>query len=236
MPFPSQSPSNPLPLVHADLDNWSSGLDFLGSLRLVLLEVLQEETAKLLDFGLEAILTSSPGLLGVEELSWDARAGCWDGKVEHIIDLIIHLGELTRVDGIEDGTSVLQWATLATGGGTSTNPAGVQQPSVSLVMLNLVGKHLSIAHGVESQEWLGKAGGEGCLWLGDANFGSGHLGGITRDEVEHSLGGVELRDGWEDTAGIAGEKDDVRWVVGGQARNLGVLDVLNGVGAGKRVS
>jgi hypothetical protein len=51
--------------------------------------------------------------------------------------------------------------------------------------------------------------------------------------VEHGLGGVELGDGWKDTAGVAGEEDDVRWVVAGDARNLGVVDVLNWVSAVK---
>jgi len=48
--------------------------------------------------------------------------------------------------------------------------------------------------------------------------------------VEHSLGGVELGDWWKDTASVACKEDDVAGVVCGQARDLGVIDVLNWVG------
>jgi hypothetical protein len=65
------------------------------------------------------------------------------------------------------------------------------------------------------------------LWLGDTLLGTGHLGGITGDEVEHRLCRVELGDRWENSAGVAGEEDDVGWVVGGDTRDLGVVDVLN---------
>jgi hypothetical protein len=47
--------------------------------------------------------------------------------------------------------------------------------------------------------------------------------------VEHGLLGVELGDGRQDTAGIAGEKNDVLGVTVRLAGNLGVLNVLNGV-------
>ena len=39
-------------------------------------------------------------------------------------------------------------ATLATSGSASSNPSGVQQPGISLVVLNLVGQHLSVTHWV----------------------------------------------------------------------------------------
>lgn len=47
----------------------------------------------------------------------------------------------------------------------------------------------------------------------------------------HSLLGAELGDGRENTAGVAGEQDDVLGVTVRLAGNLGVLDVLDGVGA-----
>jgi hypothetical protein len=43
-------------------------------------------------------------------------------------------------------------------------------------------------------------------------FRTSHLGGIPGDEVVHDLVVVEFRDGWEDTAGIASQEDDVGWV------------------------
>ena len=67
--------------------------------------------------------------------------------------------------------------------------------------------------------------------FGDALFGAGDLGGVARDEVEHGLLGVKLRDRWKDTTSVAGEKNDVAGVVIGDAGNESVLDVFNGVGA-----
>lgn len=135
------------------------------------------------------------------------------------------------MDGVEDGTSVLERTTLATGGGTGANPTGVEEPGIGLVLLDLLGEHGGVAHGVQGQEGLGEARGEGGLGLGDTILGTGHLGGVTRDEVEHGLLGGELRDGGEDTTGVASEQDDVGGVVVALAGNLGVLDVLDGVGA-----
>ena len=72
-------------------------------------------------------------------------------------------------------------------------------------MLDLVRQHPRIAHRVECQEWLREARREGRLRLVDAFFGTGHLGGVAGDEVEHGLGAVELRDGRQHTPGVAGE-------------------------------
>lgn len=48
--------------------------------------------------------------------------------------------------------------------------------------------------------------------------------------MEHGLGGVQLRDGGEDTTSVTGEEDDVGGVVRRYARDLCVLDELDGVG------
>lgn len=151
-------------------------------------------------------------------------------KVESLVRLVLGLGELTAVDGVQDGTRVLERATLATSGSAGTDPAGVEQPGVDLVILDLFREHLSVAHGVESKEGLGEAGGEGGLGLRDSVFGTGHLRGVTTDEVEHGLLGSELGDGRKDTTGIAGEEDDVGRVAITDTGNESVLDVLDGVG------
>jgi hypothetical protein len=228
--IPSQIRTSSLP--HNRLrSNWRSCKNVWGSFRRVLLEVLIEENAELGDFGLEGVVASGPGVAWVEEFRWDARAGFWNGKVEGLVGLVLDLLKFAGVDCVEDGAGVLKWATLATGGGTGSNPASVQQPGASTVLLNLLSKHLSVAHWVESQERLCEAGGEGGLWLSDAFLSTSHLGGVTRDEMEHGLRGVELGDRWENTTSIAGEENDVAWMVGGNARNLGVGDVLNWISA-----
>lgn len=134
------------------------------------------------------------------------------------------------MDGVQDGAGVLEWAALAASGDTGTDPSGVEQPGVGLVSLDLLGEHLGVAHWVEGKEGLGEAGREGGLWLGDTLLGSGHLGGVSGDEVEHGLSGVELGDWWENTTSVAGEENNVLWVSVRNTRNLSVVDVLNWVG------
>lgn len=213
------------------LDAGAGGNDVGGGLALVLLEVLVEELAQLDDLALEAVSAGGPGLLGVQQVLRDVGAGLGNLQVEDVVVLELNLGELARVDGVEDGTSVLEGASLAALGETGTDPTGVEKPGVGLVLLNLVGKHASVLHGVQSQEGLSEAAREGSLGLVDAVLGTGHLGGVAGDEVEHGLGAVELGDGGQDTAGITGEEDDVGGHVVGQAGDLGVGDVLDGVGA-----
>lgn len=196
----------------------------------VLLEVLVEELGKLGDLAGERS-RGGPAFLGVEELIGNAGAGLGHIEVEDGVDFIFDIGKFTIVDGVQDGTSVLQWATLTTSGSASTDPTSVEQPGIGLVLGDLVCKHLCVAHGVESKEGLGEARRESGLRLGDTVFGTGHLGGVTGNEVEHSLLGGELGDGWKNTTSIASQQDDVCGVLIGHARNLGVLNVLNGVGA-----
>ena len=219
-----------LTIARNPLNLGSGGEDIGSSLVGVLLEVLVEEDSKLGDLVLEGS-GGGPALLGVEELAGDTGAGGGDGQVEGSVGLVLGLGELAVVDGVQDGTGVLERATLAASGGTGADPAGVQEPGVDLVLLDLLGQHVGVAHGVKSQEGLSEARREGSLGLSDTILSTGHLGGVTGDEVEHGLLGGELGDGGQDTAGITGEQDDVGGVVVGDAGNLGVLDVLNGVGA-----
>lgn len=129
------------------------------------------------------------------------------------------------------GAEVTYRAALAVVLDTGTGPAGVEEPGVGVVGGDLVREHLGVLHGVKGEEWLGEARGEGGLGLGDTLLGTGHLGGVAGDEVVHGLLSVELGDGRKDTAGVAGQENDVGRVVGGDARDLGVLDVLNRVGA-----
>lgn len=205
-----------------------SGQDLGSGLVRVLLEVLVEELAKLGDLLLE-VRGTGPALGRVKELVGNTGAGLGDREVEGLVDLVLLVGELAGVDGVEDGASVLEGATLAVVLDTGTGPAGVEEPCVGVVRCDLLCKHGGVLHGVEGQEGLGEARREGGLGLGDTLFGTGHLGRVTRDEVVHGLLGAELGDGREDTTGVACEENDVGRVAAGNAGNLGVLDVLDGV-------
>jgi hypothetical protein len=205
-----------------------SGQDLGGGLVRVLLEVLVEELTKLGDLLLE-IGGAGPALRGVEELIGNTRAGLGDGEVEGLVDLVLLVGELARVDGVEDCASVLERATLAVVLDTGTGPASVKEPGVGVVRGDLLCKHGGVLHGVKGQERLGEARREGGLGLGDTLFGTGHLRGVARDEVVHGLLGAELGDRRQDTTGVACEENNVGRVAAGDAGNLGVLDVLDGV-------
>lgn len=135
------------------------------------------------------------------------------------------------MNGVENSTSVLQGAALATLSSTSTNPTGVQKPCVGIVLLNLLRQHTGVACGVKSEERLSEARRERCLWLSDTHLSTSHLRRVSGDEVVHGLLRSELGDWWEDTTSVASEEDDVCWVTVGDARNLGVLNVLDGVSA-----
>jgi hypothetical protein len=129
--------------------------DILGGLARVLLEVVVEELTKLLDLSIE-VGGTSPALGRVEDLVGNVAAGLGDLQVEGLVSLVLVVGELAAVDGVEDGTGVLERATLAASGGTGTDPTGVEEPGVGLVLLDLLGEHGGVAHGVESQEGLGE--------------------------------------------------------------------------------
>ena len=214
---------------------------------LILLEVLHEQGAQLLDLTLE-VGGAVPALSRVEQLVRNVGAALGDRQVEGLVSLELDVCELAGVDSVEDGASVLERAALAwslsvdflfrcvgvlltTSGSTGTNPTGVEEPGVGTVLLDLLGEHSGVAHGVKRKEGLGEARGESSLGLGDTLLGTGHLRGVTRDEVVHGLLGVELGDGRKDTAGVAGEENDVLGVAVRLAGDLGVLDVLDGVGA-----
>ena len=196
----------------------------------VLDEVLVEQVRQLVDLVVER-RRRGPALLGVEQIVGHVAAVLGHVQVEDRVHLVLGVGELAVVDGVQDGARVLERAALAAGGGASADPAGVEQPSVGLVLRDLLGQHLRVAHGVQGQEGLGEAGREGRLGLRHTVLSAGHLGGVTGDEVEHGLLGGELGDGREHTAGVAGEQDDVLGVAIRHAGDLGVLDVLDGVGA-----
>lgn len=227
--FPPRS--QPLSFKHTPLNLGRSVDSLLRRLALVLLEVLLEEPRELVDLLVELVLAGGPRLLGVEQLRGDARARLGHLEVEGVVVLVLRLGEVARVDRVEDGARVLEWAPLAAGRRAGADPAGVEEPRVGLVVLDLVRKHAGVAHGVQRKEGLAEAGREGGLGLSHAVLSARHLGRVARDEVEHGLAAVELRDGGEDAARVAGEEDDVGGVAVGDAGDLGVGDVLDGVGA-----
>lgn len=87
-------------------------MENLRRLILVLLEVLDEQPTELLDLALE-VRSAVPALGRVEQFIGDVGARLGDGQVESLVGLELDVGELARVDGVEDGAGVLEWAALA---------------------------------------------------------------------------------------------------------------------------
>ena len=75
---------------------------------MTLFEILQKELRQLRHLDLEITFSHPPRFPWIENVRRNARNGCWDLKVEDFIDFVFRLGELTRVDGVENGTRVPQ--------------------------------------------------------------------------------------------------------------------------------
>ena len=95
--------------------NVRSCLDDLGGrLILILLEVLHEQGAQLVDLALE-VGCAVPALGRVEQLVGNVGARLRHGQFEGLVGLVLDVCELAGVDGVEDRASVLQRAALAYG-------------------------------------------------------------------------------------------------------------------------
>jgi hypothetical protein len=86
--------------------------DLLGGLILILLEVLHEQLAQLLDLAPE-VRSAIPRLGRVEQLVGDVGAGLGDGEVEDLVGFEFGVGKLAGVDGVEDGAGVFERAALS---------------------------------------------------------------------------------------------------------------------------
>lgn len=212
------------------LDLRASSLDLRSSLVGVLLEVGSKLRSQGLSLLLERGNTLAPSLGWVQDLVWNTWAGLWNVQVEGWEVVVLDLRQGTVVDGVQDGSGVFKRTSLTTSGSRSTNPTGVQQPSVGVVLGDLVRQLLSVLHWVQDQEWLTETSRESGLWLSDTLLSTSHLRGVTRDKVVHNLSVGQLRNWRQDTAGITGQQDDVGWVSVSQTWDLGGWDEVNWVG------
>lgn len=84
---------------------------------------------------------------------------------------------------------------------------------------------------MEDNEGLTVTCGESGRRLDDTIFSTGSLGSVTSNEVVLSLFESKSGDGRKDTEGIATEHNDVGGLTVCDTGDLGIRDVLNGVGA-----
>ena len=110
---------------------WSSKPDILRNVLLIERERLLEHARKLPDLPLESLLIG-PRHTGVQQFPRDAlnRGGYRQPKRPEA--LVVRLGKLAGVDGVDDGTRVFERAPLACAEFPAC-PARVDEPAVDFV-------------------------------------------------------------------------------------------------------
>mmetsp|Transcript_49977 Transcript_49977/g.109217 ORF Transcript_49977/g.109217 Transcript_49977/m.109217 type:complete len:256 (+) Transcript_49977:145-912(+) len=180
----------------------------------VLLEIFLEQTGQVphLLLVLRCLARSLPSLLRVEDgrrhvLHLHLRMA----KSEAAHGLVRGIGQIQEssvVDGVDDLSSVLQWAPVSDSV-TSANPPCVQQPSRASVCDHLSAEHLSIVVGVPDQERSAEACRKGCSRLSNSHLSARHLGSVTSNEVVHGLLWRQLGNGGQHTEGVASQQNNV---------------------------
>ena len=205
----------------------AGGLDGLGQVRVLLLEVLLEHHRQVVR-GLVVARCALPVLARHQDAVGHTMAR--GGNVD-IKDIVVQ--ELAVLDGTvesacDQGARIGKLDAMAHAI-TAANPAGVEQIDAGATVGDTLAEHLGIDHGVERHKRLSEQRGERGRGLGDADLGTGDLGGEARHKVIHGGIGRQARDRRQHAKGIAGQKQhDAR----GGAHALGprVGDMLDGIG------
>ena len=190
----------------------------------VLGEVLDEAASQIQSLGLPlgSILV---GVARIEDGGIDTGQLGGNLKVE-VRDLLGGgLVDSAAQDRVDDAAGILDGDALA-----GAVPAGVDQVSLSAGLLHLLDQFLSVLGGMQLQEGLAEAGGEGRGGLGDAALGAGQLGGEAGQEVVLGLLGGQDADRGQNAERISRQEDDVLGGRGRRDRANDVLDVVDGVG------
>ena len=190
----------------------------------VLCEVLDEAASQILCL-LLPLGSVSIGVAGIQDSG--IHAGQLGGNLEvEVGDLLGgSLVDGTAQDGVDDAAGILDGDALA-----GAVPAGVHQVSLGAAGLHLLHQFLSVLGGMQLQEGLAEASGEGGGGLGDAALGAGQLCGEAGQEVVLGLLRSQDGDRGQDAECISRQEDDI---LGCGCRRDGaddVLDVVDGVG------
>ena len=191
---------------------------------LVLGEVLDEAASQIQSLGLPlgSILV---GVAGIEDGGIDAgqRGGNLEVEVRDLLGG--GLVDSAAQDRVDDAAGILDGDALA-----GAVPAGVDQISLGAGLLHLLDQLLSVLGGMQLEEGLAEAGGEGRGGLGDAALGAGQLRGEAGQEVVLGLLGGQDADRGQNAERISRQEDDVLGSRCGGNRANDVLDVVDGVG------
>jgi len=210
-----------------NLDLRSCHPDLLVHVALVQGKGALEHDSQLANFLVESSFVS-PGQRGVEEFTGNTleRSGYLEAESAEV--LVLGLGEFTRVNSVDDATGILKGAALACTK-LAAGPASVDQPAVNVVLGHALGKHVSVATGVEDNERSAIAGREGWDRLQNTILSPWGFRGVTGQEVVAGLLWRQFADGWQDTESIAGQHDDIGGLAINHARNLSIGNVLDGI-------
>ena len=143
----------------------------------VLGEVLDEAACQVLSL-LVPLSSICIGVTRIEDSG--INAGQRSGNFEIEVRDLLGRGfvDSAAQDSVDDAAGILDGDTLA-----SAVPASVDQVSLSAALFHLLDQLFSILGGMQFQECLAEASGEGRGGLGDAALGAGQLCGKARQEV-----------------------------------------------------
>lgn len=96
--------------------------------------------------------------------------------------------------GVLDGDSLTSDKSYRTDSIFSVDPASVEQPDISVVLLDFLLQQLCIESWVARQEGLTEASRKCCRGFVVPGNNSCHVGCVAADEVVHRLCGIEFRD------------------------------------------
>ncbi len=96
--------------------------------------------------------------------------------------------------GVLDGDSLTSDKSYRTDSILSIDPASVEQPDVSIVLLDFLLQQLCIESWVARQEGLTEASRKCCRGFVVSCNNSCHIGCVAADEVVHGLCGIQFRD------------------------------------------
>jgi len=168
-----------------------------------------------------------PGIHWVQNLVVNSVNMLRDLEVESWDSLVFNFVKVATVDIIDKLSGNFQAHSLSNSV-LSAGPSGVHKPHVGIILLDLLSEHLSIGVWMEREESFSETSREGRFRIYNTHLSSSNLGGVSTDEMVHSLLEGELGDWRKDSISIASQEDNVGWV-STLRRKLGIIDVLEGI-------
>ena len=143
----------------------------------VLLKIAVEQGGQLTRRNIVGVLIR-PRLPGHQDLVRNTRYALGNGHPEYRVLQGLYIIKLTRMDSIDDGTSMRETHPVAGAVGSAGHP-GIYQPRLGAVLFHLCSQHFGIARRVQYQEGVSEAGRKRCLRLINAHLRTGDFGRVS---------------------------------------------------------